>query len=127
MRKGEKEKIRKVSVTLNRVGFFVLKGAMDIDHLTENFSDVFIRSFQHLKPYLEYDRTSRGEKGKVWYIRKYFLLMIPFCQSYMRIHHPETDFGNRTKTPNLVSTDMLEPSLLAWLKKQAKLLTAYEL
>lgn len=112
--KSKRETVRRVSVILNRLGFMAYREAISVDLLTEDTSDVFIKAFIHLRPYLELERDLRGENGSVWYIRKYFLMMVPLCQEYMRMNHPEHKLASYLP---LVTKDMLEPKLQKWVLK----------
>ena len=111
-----REVSRKVSAALNRYGYLCYIDCLDPSVLIDNFADVYIRSFLHLKPYLDHERKElRKEAGEAWFIRKHLLIMVPLCQAYMKKHHPENKLA---EVDLLVKPAMLEDDLKRWVNNK---------
>lgn len=78
-----KEKLRHVSVALNRAGYSVYKDFINVEYLQEQFGGMIITSFLAMKPYLKYYRDqNEGEDNPVWDMRRYYLLLVVACEKY---------------------------------------------
>jgi len=125
-----KNDIAKISATFNRIGYFIYKGYLDINHVADLFGFLILKSFLAFKPYLE--KIRQGEEGLEgpWFFRRYYLLLVVALE---KILYTNPDFQPKLQSlyeqwkqpipqrvkelPILVPKEWLSSEVRSWLKK----------
>jgi len=125
-----KNDIAKISATFNRIGYFIYKGYLDINHVAELFGFLILKSFLAFKPYLEKIRQSEEGLEGPWFFRRYYLLLVVALE---KILYTNPDFRSKLQNlyeqwkqpipqrvkelPILVPKEWLSSEVRSWLKK----------
>jgi len=125
-----KKKIAKISATFNRIGYFIYKGYLDINHVAELFGFLVLKSFLAFKPHLEMLRQSEEGLEGPWFFRRYYLLLVVALE---KILYTNPDFQPKLQSlyeqwkqpipqrvkdlPILVPKEWLSSEVRSWLKK----------
>jgi hypothetical protein len=125
-----KNDIAKISATFNRIGYFIYKGYLDIDHVAELFGFLILKSFLAFKPYLEKIRQSEEGSEGPWFFRRYYLLLVVALEKILYINPDfqpklhslykqwKQPIPQRVKElPILVPKEWLSSEVRSWLKK----------
>jgi len=122
--------IAKISATFNRIGYFIYKGYLDINHVAELFGFLILRSFLAFKPYLKKIRQSEEGSEGPWFFRRHYLLLVVALE---KILYTNPDFQPKLQSlyeqwkqpipqrvkelPILVPKEWLSSEVRSWLKK----------
>ena len=124
-----REVVRYASVALNKIGYFVYKGILEVSFVQEEFGGLVVKSFVSMRPYLVAMRGQSEPDGEPWFMRRFFLLIAIACERYLAEKFPtylgeivgryaDADTKRDFASGSMVPRDWLAEEIRSWLEKR---------
>ncbi|GIU93183.1 MAG: hypothetical protein KatS3mg011_2089 [Acidimicrobiia bacterium] len=120
---NRREALRNGSIALNKVGYLVYKGLLDVSFVQEEFGGLVVRSFVAMRPYLQALREESEPSDQPWFMRRFLLLIAVACDRYLQEQFPEyrrqiiEQYGRHVEH---LAQDAVDVVPLAWLSEDVK-------